>query len=195
MIKRYIFLDIDGVMVNYDSMILPEMDDNYHQFHPTCVDNLNRIIEETNTEIVISSSWRNALGSDEANLKWIRDIFIKRGFKYPENIIGQTIRAYKYVQKGIHLSIPRGVEIKQWLDINVVYPWIGNPERDEEFKTYRDDGSFKSMRHNIKNIDFKFAIIDDDVDFLLEHKNDFFQTYNETGLTEEIAEKIINKFK
>jgi hypothetical protein len=43
------------------------------------------------------------------------------GFLFYDKIIGVTIRAYQYLDKTkkIHLSIPRGVEIMQWLDTNV----------------------------------------------------------------------------
>jgi hypothetical protein len=193
--EKYIFLDIDGVMVNYDAMILPHLGDNYAQFSVESVNTLNDIIEKTNANIVISSSWRNNLGDDEANLKWIRDIFIKRGFKHPKKIIGQTVRGYQYVIKGSNLPIVRGNEIKQWVDTHLKYPWHAYPEKKKEFQIYKDDGSFKRMRSNKKDIDYQIIILDDDTDFLLEHKNDFIQTYCDTGLTKEIGEIIINKFK
>ena len=94
--EKYIFLDIDGVLNTHKSMVLPMMIDNHQQFDPACVEALNNIIQATDAKIVITSSWRNALGSDEENLMWMRVIFTVRGFKYPDSIIGQTVRGYKY---------------------------------------------------------------------------------------------------
>jgi hypothetical protein len=183
MIKKYLFLDIDGVIATPEKII-----DGMWGLVLEKQDLLGIILEKTDAKIVLSSSWR------KHSLDETIDYMNEQGFKYSNKIVGITIRAYHYIQKGVHLSIPRGVEIKQWLDTHVVYPWYAYPERIDEFKIYNDDGSFKMLRHNVKNIDYKFAIIDDDTDFLLEHKDDFFHTDSYIGLTEEISEQIINKF-
>jgi len=181
---KYLFLDIDGVIATPETL-----KNGMWGLTPEKQDLLGVILEKTDAKIVLSSSWRKHTLEDTI-------IYMnEQGFNYSNKIVGITIRAYHYIQKGVHLSIPRGVEIKQWLDTHVIYPWYEYPERNDEFKIYNDDGSFKMMRHNVKNIDFKFAILDDDDDFLLEQKNDFFHTYSDIGLTNEICEQIINKFK
>ena len=45
----------------------------------------------------------------------------KLGFILTHKIIGVTIRAYQWIEfkHKIHLSITRGIEIKQWLDTNL----------------------------------------------------------------------------
>lgn len=62
--KRFIFLDFDGVMNTYHYCNqlylegLPEGDKFGVLFDPECVRNLGEIIERTGAEIVISSSWK-----------------------------------------------------------------------------------------------------------------------------------------
>ncbi len=58
----------------------------------------------------------------------------------------------------------RGVEIYNWISKNIPYD-----VRDE----------------------VRYAIVDDDSDMLLNQKDNFFQTRNDTGLTTEIAKSII----
>jgi len=62
----------------------------------------------------------------------------------------------------------RGAEIYAWMSRNVPY------EISDEVK---------------------YAIIDDESDMLIWQKDNFFQTSFETGITEEIAQKIINHLK
>lgn len=59
----------------------------------------------------------------------------------------------------------RGCEIKKWIEDNIDY-------------NNRDD--------------LVYAILDDDTDFLLNQKNNFFKTSWKCGITEEIMEKVIN---
>jgi hypothetical protein len=189
--EKYIFLDIDGVLNTRKSIELPMLDDKNHRFDPACVEALNNIIEETDAKIVITSSWRNNLGSDEANLNWIRNIFYVRGFNFPHSIIGQTVRGYKYTIKGSNLPIVRGNEIKQWTDTHLRYPWHAYPERSEEYTIRDEDGNFKKMRSNELGVDYRYVIIDDDNDMLLEHYDLFYQTEFENGLTSNTAKYII----
>lgn len=73
-------------------------------FHRECLALLEEIVDNTATKIVITSSWRNK------DLKYMREIFSLRGFRYPDAIIGETVRGYEYVKKGAHLPIPRGLK-------------------------------------------------------------------------------------
>jgi DNA modification methylase len=53
------------------------------------------ILKKTNAKIVLSSSWRkNTL---EDTIKYME----KRGFRFCDKIVGVTIRAYHYIEKGI----------------------------------------------------------------------------------------------
>jgi uncharacterized protein YaaR (DUF327 family) len=88
---KIIFLDIDGVLNNYNTL------GERLSWESDSVKILNRIIKETGAEIVLSSTWRK--------LKSYRNI-IKNDMKI--NYIGKTPSLYK----------KRGIEIQTWLDEN-----------------------------------------------------------------------------
>ncbi|NJO64813.1 MAG: hypothetical protein HC836_43785 [Richelia sp. RM2_1_2] len=168
--KKYLFLDIDGVLVN--RRVLKENEwfpDESHVFCEECVTHLNKIIEHTGCSVVISSSWRKNLTVEQ-----LREIFKLRGFKFSENIIDKTISIYadnKYVLGKRWVNIPRGSEIQQWLMSQVVD---------------NGSGSFK-----ILNVDYSYAILDDSQDMLYGQRNNFVNTNYEIGLTEENADQVI----
>ena len=62
--NKYLFLDIDGVL-NHDEWFESEQykkhQDNWHKsmFDPECVKRVNKILEKTRAELVVSSSWRS----------------------------------------------------------------------------------------------------------------------------------------
>jgi hypothetical protein len=91
------FLDIDGVL-NSQSFLLknPGL-----EIDPERVQILNKLLEETNASVVISSSWR--IGHP---IFWLQNALEKVGFKYPERIIGATSSETKG---------QRGDEIELWL--------------------------------------------------------------------------------
>lgn len=56
-----IFLDIDGVLVtDFRRSNSEEIDGElYHKFNEECVSNLNDLVKDTNSKIVVSSTWRH----------------------------------------------------------------------------------------------------------------------------------------
>lgn len=154
---KYIFLDIDGVIATPESV-----EEGLWGLTPSCQNRLGKIISETGAKIVLSSSWRhNTLYQTIEYMK-------EKGFLFCESLIGVTIRAYHYVNKEdrIHLSIPRGVEIKQWIDANI------HSKNGKEWNRKRI------------GIDYNYLILDDDSDMLLEHKDYFINTNPMVGLTD-----------
>lgn len=164
-IERVLFVDIDGVLVTDYSKENRHPETHEHLFNPVSVILLNSIVQITNCHIVISSSWR------KSNLNWIQNVFSDRGFKYPKRIVGETMRGYFFVEKGAHLPIPRGVEIKSWLDLYV-----------------------RKTISGFKNDNYQYAILDDDSDMLLEQKDNFVQTKSDIGLTMKETDKVIYIF-
>lgn len=55
---KIIFLDIDGVLATEESSTMPWHEEFTYPFDATCVSILNRILEETSAEIVLTSDWR-----------------------------------------------------------------------------------------------------------------------------------------
>lgn len=109
---KVIFLDIDGVLNNAmdsDYHEAPD-DDKFKQVHllhsKRCVGLLNKLIEETNAKIVVSSTWR--LGqTDESMESTLRCIGIKGGY------LGMT-KDLRYEQPDTF----RGNEILRWVKDN-----------------------------------------------------------------------------
>lgn len=160
--EKYIFLDIDGVIATPESIVSGKwglVDERQSQ--------LKRILDATGANIVISSSWR--LHTVEETKEYMKE----NGFWFCDKIVGVTIRAYHQIQKGIHLSIPRGVEIKQWIDTHV----------------HSDNG--KNWKKKIVGKDFTYVILDDDTDMLLEQKDYFLKCIGTKGLTRKIADRAI----
>ncbi|MFW5847484.1 MAG: HAD domain-containing protein [bacterium] len=161
---KYIFLDIDGVIATNEMIVHGMWGLNNKQ-----QDLLGFIIEQTDAQIVLTSSWRHNTLEDTI------DYMNEKGFRFCDRIIGITIRGYHYIDRTqkIHLSIPRGVEIKQWIDTHI----------------HSDNG--KNYERQIIGEDWNYVIIDDDFDMLLEHQNNFVHCDWKFGLTKTGALKAI----
>lgn len=162
--KKYIFLDIDGVIATPESI-----EDGRWGLVDSKQKLLEYILMQTEAEIVLSSSWRlHNVFDTKLHMQ-------EKGFWFVDKIIGVTIRAYHYLDKSskIHLSIPRGVEIKQWIDTHV----------------HSNNG--KEWNRKILGEDYQYVILDDDSDMLYSQRNNFVQTSTRIGLTKEDSLKAI----
>ena len=103
-----LFLDFDGVMVTdrYQAQLTavnsPLRDDYGAQFDPVCVENLRRIIDSTDADIVVISTWKMEMG-----LEGIQQMWDAR--QLPGKVIGVTPDID---------PIHRGDEVQAWLDAN-----------------------------------------------------------------------------
>jgi hypothetical protein len=146
----------------------------FYEFDPECVKRLNRIVKETNSKIVISSTWR--IGQTPLSLQKLLETV---GFE--GEVISVTPHFYA---KGndidgepIGYTVPRGCEIDWWLD--------------SEGKYERRSWSEESGELVDISIVENFVILDDDSDMLLKHKDNFIQTSPYDGLNEKLTEKCI----
>jgi len=164
--KKYIFLDIDGVLATPKSI---EGVGGEWKIEDVKQELLKNIIDSTGAEIVLSSSWR------KWDLESTKEFMKDAGFWFSDLIVGVTIRAYQYIDRTtkIHLSIPRGVEIHQWIDTNV----------------HSDNG--KNWKRKKLGEDYQYVILDDDRDMLYVQRNNFVNTNSTLGLTEEDCEKAV----
>lgn len=98
-----IFLDIDGVLncqIYYQSDAFSKKDEHpYNQICKERVKWLNKLCEDTNSKIVISSTWRMS------GIDYCKNVLSKCGATF--DIIGAT---------PIDPSRVRGVEIKKWIE-------------------------------------------------------------------------------
>ena len=163
--RKIIFLDIDGVIATPESIV-----DGEWGLVESKQLLLKQILDETNAEIVLSSSWR--LWSLEETKAYMTE----KGFMFSDKIVGVTIRAYQYIDRTekIHLSIPRGVEIQQWIDTNI----------------HSDNG--KNFQRKKLAKEYNYVILDDDTDMLFTQRYNFINTNSVEGLTQLNAEKAID---
>lgn len=161
----YFFLDIDGVLATNEHLkdgMWGLVDARQRQFQ--------KLMDAfPNAKIILSSSWR------KHDLESTREYMKQEGFWYWDKIVGITIRAYHYLDrsKKIHLSIPRGVEIKQYMDTHI----------------HSDNG--QNFKRKIINLHYNYVILDDESDMLYEHRNNFVQTNPTKGLTAKDIEKAL----
>ena len=99
--NNIIFLDIDGVLASYLKM--KHIDEYGPAFIDYSVSTLNKLIEKTNSDICISSSWRVGRTIED-----LQELLTARGVKC--NVVGKTDK-----------SVDRGVEILNWLYGNSQY--------------------------------------------------------------------------
>lgn len=102
---KIIFLDIDGVLVTINSL---RENHNGRDFDKTCLEFFNKLVSETKSKIVISSTWRLI-----HSLEFLKKHFKDQGFLFPENIIGTTTKEYA----------DRGLQVHQWLEDNKELLW------------------------------------------------------------------------
>ena len=157
-----IFLDLDGVL-NYENYWVNRrkrpLREEWHirYFCPLAVKRLNRITDETKARIVFSSSHRFHFETFAE---------LKEGFKLAGitgELIGITPKL-RYVDDTY--SVPRGCEIKAWME--------------------RNKGILGA-----KISEVKYAILDDDTDMLYWQRKSFFCTKGKGGLTEAISNRVI----
>lgn len=99
---KIIFLDIDGVLTTLRT--------KYHHGDTECVQRLNALTKETDSSIVVSSTWR------KGGLRSIRQTLKTWGITAPIYGITPDLSA----QRGeLAIAVPRGREILAWLETHV----------------------------------------------------------------------------
>jgi hypothetical protein len=157
---KVIFLDIDGVLncedayrsgeCKYTEWINHRGDNDHHQsFCSWSKKWLNKLIEETDAKIVISSTWRHS-GIE----------FMQSVWKH-ENMCGEIIGITPSFRGDIKgYTIPRGCEIDHYL------------ENDLKFNHINWDKSIQQEYINKSGVD-NYIIIDDDSDMLYGQRHHF----------------------
>lgn len=112
--KRFLFLDIDGVIAgdNEWNIMLP---DKSCPFNRDALDALEHIVKSfPDIQIIISSTWRKGTSVGE-----LQRLFKVRKFKYWKKIVDKTVVLSfeplegKYVEW--YMTVPRGCEIEQYI--------------------------------------------------------------------------------
>lgn len=144
---KLIFLDIDGVLVNRASFRLPRTQcegytATHCTAHPSCVEQLNRIVAATGARIVISSVWR-CFG-----IKTMRELFKHWGVN--AKIVGRTPE-YRDRQ--------RGDEISARLTLHAGMRWSHEP-----FAIIDDDADMDGLSEHLVQTTFEPGLTEGDAD-------------------------------
>lgn len=90
-----------------------------------CIFNLNKILEETNSEIILTSTWRIAKNMNQLNEIFKNQEIIKSPIDI--TIIGDS----------------RGLEIQEWLSKNIITNFVIIDDKDEDISKYYKNNFFK----------------------------------------------------
>lgn len=85
---RLLFLDIDGVLNGHQKVIPGSL---YCGIRRDCVERLNRIIESTDCQLVISSAWRYMILGGAMTLKGFEYFLLTHGVDCHERVHGHTV--------------------------------------------------------------------------------------------------------
>ena len=167
MIRRVIFLDIDGVLNSerwYSQSNKDIAIDKYgNAFDPEAVANLEKIVAATGADIVISSSWK-FLGISVMQDMWHDRDLPGKVIDVTPTVINDEMLQHANLEDIDALPKVKGYEIKEWL------------------------------RQHGKNVS-SYVIIDDMDDMLPEQQEHFVQTMPNVGLSKcdaEVAIRILN---
>lgn len=173
--RRYVFIDFDGVLntERHHSELVSsgqKCSDQYGPlFDPVAVGNLKRIVDETEAEIVIISSWKLEGVERMMELWKVRKMPGVLAGCTPDCISGMDLLNINLEDPAAVANLAgKGNEVKQWLKENA-------PKKT--------DG-------------YRYVILDDVPDFLPEQKENYIQISPVVGITAGDAKKaieIINK--
>lgn len=107
----YIFLDIDGVL---------NTPATFPTFDPFCVENFNKLIERTNAQLIISSSWRYLIHSKAMSLVGFQHMLFSHNVRLPKNaVIGVTKKDEVLKDRSEQiLDLVRTNNLKKWIAID-----------------------------------------------------------------------------
>ena len=170
--RKYVFIDFDGVLntERHHSELISSGQkcfDRYGPlFDPAAVGNLKRIVDETEAEIVIISSWKLE-GVDRMVSLWkTRKMPGVLAGCTPDCISGMDLLNVNLEDPAAFANLAgKGNEVKQWLRENA-------PKKA--------DG-------------YRYVILDDVPDFLPEQMENYIQVDSRIGITEDNVVKSVEK--
>lgn len=153
---KVVFLDFDGVLNSHAFMLAKPS--SIVGLDPVAVGRVNRLLRETDAEVVVSSTWRHG-----RSLTQLRETLAERGFV--GKMRGTTPhQSFTLSSSGvIETARVRGHEIQAWLD--------GAPDYDldiESFVILDDDSDMAHLMDRLVKTTFANGLTDADVDRAIE---------------------------
>jgi hypothetical protein len=116
---KILFLDIDGVLNDHGPMM-----NLYCGIDKEKVNLLNRVIDETNCNIVISSAWRYMILGGDMTVRGFEHMLLTHGLKCYRRIIGHTPSDEEVWS--------RGEQISAWLSVEKYSKYVVVDDLNEE---------------------------------------------------------------
>lgn len=140
-----IFLDIDGVLNSHRKLIevynkthKPHSGYNY-PFDEICLNNLKRLVEVTNSKLVITSTWRKDKKGRDTLIKALKE------YQLDQSIIGYTPILHQ----------PRGIEIQAYLS---------TLEQQANFIILDDDTDMETLVNYLVKTNIKVGLTKENVE-------------------------------
>jgi len=180
MTNNYIFLKLEGCLKK-------KGEDSYDS---DCVEALDKIITVTKAKIIIIDPPRGKTYIE------VLDRLGVAGLQNKDAIIGQLIedRFIEVKTPYDHLGLGEyplliGNNIKYWVDNFIRKPYNLNPHLKTNFEIW-EKSEFKGMNTLTEGEHFKYAILSDTADLLMEQANNFIEINPNYGLNMENIKKI-----
>lgn len=141
---KVLFLDIDGVLVNRESLM--KASGIHAKAHPACVAALNEIVSKTGANVVVSSTWRHF------GLLKMKDFLSDWGVK--AKVLDCTPDLTRK-RGAIYSNVCRGDEIQAWLDGYDRYPV-------ESFVILDDDSDMNHLLPRLVKTEFERGLTMED---------------------------------
>lgn len=159
---KVIFLDIDGVLNSMDWFEKTKNSKGHREIDPQKVEFLKEIVDETNSKIVLSSTWRGLAKNENEEEHPMYSYLVNTLRKHGMEIYGHT----PYIGQN------RPKEIKAWLEKN-------KKEEIESFVSLDDDFSEKDYKEcGISDCLVKTSFYEKDGGLRQEHVEKAIQVLN-----------------
>jgi hypothetical protein len=149
-ITKFTFLDVDGVLNSDESLKKAVIDAKasgvrFSSEHMSreLVERFDAFVEDTDTSIVISSTWRLCIPFER-----IIENLTSNGFTHEKNVIGVT----PCLKFG---SMPRGAEIQSWMESRGVKP--------EQIVIIDDNSDMLHLKHRLVLTSSEIGLSEKDV--------------------------------
>lgn len=150
---KLLFLDIDGVLNSHDANA-----DHICGIHADKITRLNRLVELTGAEVVISSAWRYMILNGAMSVSGFRHMLMTHGLASFVKIVGCTVSDEEIAE--------RGDQIAAFLDTAEWPPYIvlddGSELPQTKTATMSESLSGRHGEHWVK-IDGRVGLTDEDV--------------------------------
>ena len=195
---KYVFIKIEGTLLPYNGVISKQVLWD-SPFEIDAISNLNLMVKDYDIKIV-------CVGVPQfISYAVISKKFSDAGFKYPENIIGQSIGVDSIIVSTpydalglLPFPITEGNCIKYWVDNFLVSPYKLTPESGVNYEIWERNSEgeleYIGMRQLQEGKDFTYRLLGNFKGLLDEQIPKYIECRPENGFNIEVAKKLVLSF-